>query len=148
MTSWKTSDGRSGDEWVRENRDRIMELNDMLFATDSMDERRRLFKTFTLDERHGLMDEYIDRKTDLEAPVGSLVRPSSEKSGIHFEALTHDGTRTFASQHGLAIVIGAGSHGSRVRHVMLVPPWENQEGMRIYFATTNTSQLTVIKEET
>ena len=142
---WTTSDGRPGEEWEATHQDRIMELNDMLWALD-LKGRRVLYASFTHDEREGLMTEYIARKVDASAPVGSLVVPFVDKFGFSFTARVRDGAVLHGSHAGLALVVGSEGHGLSRRDVMLVPPWQDKEGNIVYFARTCETQLRVIGE--
>lgn len=132
-------------EWEAANFDRAMQLNDMLDACADLHAKRQLFATFTKDEQNGLIPEYTRRTEDRSVPVGSLVKPSHPKAGIHFVHYPHVGSELHGSHLGLAVIIGQPAHGAVTRYVMLLPHWENKEGTRVYFAEAYTTDMELVK---
>lgn len=128
--------------WQSCNRDRIVELNDALDTCRALPDRRILYGTLSREEKLGIMDEYIRRRTNETAPVGSLVRPRRPPYGFSI-TVRRQGSVTYASHHDLATVVGA-EDGTYVRYVFLNPPWTNVEGHVIAFAEANAYDLEVV----
>ena len=75
--------GQKALEWEAEHRERAMELNDLLDACKDLPEKRALYQTFTFAEQNGLIPEYMRRKNNRTAPVGSLVRPNTKNLVVY-----------------------------------------------------------------
>jgi hypothetical protein len=126
--------------WEAANHARAMELNDMLDPL-TIQQRRALCETFTEDEQNGLVPEYIRRRNNEEAPVGSLVKPNKWYGFAIWARIP--GGHLHTIHNGLALVVGAPEHGTSLRYVYLLPPRENG-GDRVVFAETRSYDLTVV----
>lgn len=131
-------------EWERNNFDRSMHLNDMLDLCSDMCEKRELYKTFTDDEKNGMMVERQRRLNDREAPIGSLVRPARMDDSMDVFDGSHKWTYS-AQYKGLATVIGSPEHGSLKRFVFLHEPCKLPNKQSIVFGVVLCDDLEVVK---
>lgn len=137
--------GQNAREWEEANPRRAIELNDMLDACTTIDEKRALYKTFTKEEQNGLIPEFCRRRENKEAPVGSLVKPAHEVRGISIVAGRGTKHSIHATHFGLATVIGQDGYGGMWRYLVLHPPWRDREGRCIMFAEAPSRDLEVVK---
>lgn len=140
--------GQLSREWDAANPQRAHELNDMLDACATLNEKRALYKTFTKEEQNGLITELLRRKNNKEAQPGSLVRGKRHDkiNGHTFHFSQRSANSVMSGVHlGTALVLGMPEYGSHVRYVLLQPPWVNKEGHRVMFAEAGITDLEVVE---
>jgi len=136
--------GQLSRQWNEANRERAIELNDMLDACASLHEMRLLFKTFTKEEQNGLLFEYGQRRENERAPVGSLVK-HVHSHGVRIVAELSDRV-IHTTYKGVAVVVGQDGYGGCRRYLMLQPPYVVEAtGAVIHFAEAASAGLEVVK---
>ena len=142
----KTS-SQMADEWEAANPERAIELNDIIDSHKTMDAKRAFVATLNKEEKNGLLNEYMRRRENEHAPLGSLVRGKhhDQVNGHSFSFVVRNGDSTMHACHlGLATVIGQDGHGGCVRYLVLQPPWQNKEGTVVMFAEASSYELEVL----
>ena len=125
--------------WEREHRERCKELNDVLDSLPNTEARREYYAALSAEERHGLIPEYVRRRTNEDAPVGALVRPTHER--FSFTVRRDGGGVMRASHDGLAFIVAIPQHGSPRRAALLHPAWRDREGCVVRFAEISCHEV-------
>lgn len=124
-----------------ENLARAVFLCDKLEACADVRRRRELYSTLCQVDKEHTLTEWIRRRTDRMAPVGSLV---TSRQGRGFDITFKRETSTvYAVYTGTATVIGQRA-GVFLRHLMLHVPWKNAEGLTARFVDAHAEELKVL----